>query len=154
MNRIEASSLGAVVMAGAAALSLGWGTSASAQTVLSSSDPGVLALGQPICSENCVPCHCAKLKGQPNWWSLNQDSQLPAPPHYGTNQTWHHNGETLFRLSKYGTGALIGNPDYVSNMPIYRGVLADDVIIAALSYIKSTFPQEIRKTHDETENRQ
>jgi mono/diheme cytochrome c family protein len=60
----------------------------------------------------------------------------------------------LFRLTKYGTGALIGDPDYASNMPIYEGVLSDEEIIAVLSYIKSTWPDDVRARHDEMENRQ
>ena len=154
MNRIVAFSLGAVVITGAAALSFGWGTSAPAQTVLTPSDPDVVALGQSIYSENCASCHGVNLEGQPNWRLPGQDGQLPAPPHDATGHTWHHDEDTLFRLTKYGTGALIGDPNYVSNMPIYGGLLTDDEIIAALSYIKSTWPQEIRESHDEMENRQ
>ena len=154
MNRIVAFSLGAVVITGAAALSFGWGTSAPAQTVLTPSDPDVVALGQSIYSENCASCHGANLEGQPNWRLPGQDGQLPAPPHDATGHTWHHDEDTLFRLTKYGTGALIGDPNYESNMPIYGGLLTDDEIIAALSYIKSTWPQEIRESHDEMENRQ
>ena len=154
MNRIVAFSLGAVVMAGAAALSFGWVTSAPAQTVLTPSDPDVVALGQSIYSENCASCHGVNLEGQPNWRLPGQDGQLPAPPHDATGHTWHHDEDTLFRLTKYGTGALIGDPNYESNMPIYGGLLTDDEIIAALSYIKSTWPQEIRESHDEMENRQ
>ena len=154
MNRIVAFGLWSVVMAGADVFPFGRETSAPAQTVLTPLDPEAVALGQSIYSEHCASCDGANLEGQPNWRSPGQDGQLPAPPHDATGHTWHYDGDTLFRLTKYGTGALIGDPDYESNMPIYRGVLADDVIIAALSYVKSTFPQEIRKTHDETENRQ
>tara|TARA_E500000331_G_scaffold86170_1_gene81742 strand:- start:2110 stop:2574 length:465 start_codon:yes stop_codon:yes gene_type:complete len=154
VNRIVAFSLGAVVITGAAALSFGWGTSAPAQTVLTPSDPDVVALGQSIYSENCASCHGVNLEGQPNWRLPGQDGQLPAPPHDATGHTWHHDEDTLFRLTKYGTGALIGDPNYESNMPIYGGLLTDDEIIAALSYIKSTWPQEIRESHDEMENRQ
>ena len=154
MNRIVAFSLGAVVITGAAALSFGWGTSAPAQTVLTPSDPDVVALGQSIYSENCASCHGVNLEGQPNWRLPGQDGQLPAPPHDATGHARHHDQHTLFRLTKYGTGALIGDPNYVSNMPIYGGLLTDDEIIAALSYIKSTWPQEIRESHDEMENRQ
>ena len=153
MNRIVAFSLGAVVITGAAALSFGWGTSAPAQTVLTPSDPDVVALGQSIYSENCASCHGVNLEGQPNWRLPGQDGQLPAPPHDATGHTWHHDEDTLFRLTKYGTGALIGDPNYESNMPIYGGLLTDDEIIAALSYIKSTWPQKIRESHDEMENR-
>ncbi|WP_299049138.1 cytochrome c [uncultured Tateyamaria sp.] len=146
--------LGAAVLAGAAALAFGWGTSAPARTVLTPSDPGVVAIGQEVYTENCASCHGANLEGQPNWRIPGADGRLPAPPHDETGHTWHHDGDTLFRLTKYGTGALIGDPDYQSNMPIYEGVLTDDEIIAVLSYIKSTWPQEIRERHDEMENRQ
>ncbi len=154
MNRTVALGLGAAVLAGAAALAFGWGTSAPARTVLTPSDPGVVAIGQEVYTENCASCHGANLEGQPNWRIPGADGRLPAPPHDETGHTWHHDGDTLFRLTKYGTGALIGDPDYQSNMPIYEGVLTDDEIIAVLSYIKSTWPQEIRERHDEMENRQ
>ena len=153
MNWIVAFGLWSVVMAGAAVFAFGSGTSAPAQTLLTPLDPEAVALGQSIYSEHCASCHGANLEGQPNWRSPGQDGQLPAPPHDATGHTWHHDGDTLFRLTKYGTGALIGDPDYESNMPIYRGVLTDDEIIAALSYIKSTWPQKIRESHDEMENR-
>ena len=146
--------LGTAVLAGAAVLAFGWRTSAPAQIVLMPSDPDVVALGQTIYAENCASCHGANLEGQPNWRSPGPDGRLPAPPHDETGHTWHHNGDTLFRLTKYGTGALIGDPDYESNMPTYEGVLTDDEIIAVLSYIKSTWPQAIRERHDEMENRQ
>ena len=60
----------------------------------------------------------------------------------------------MFQLTKYGVSALINDPDYASNMPIYDGVLSDEEIIAVLSYIKSTWPEEIRARHIEMENRQ
>lgn len=153
MNRIAALGLGAVVLARTTALNFGWGTSAPAQTVLTPSDPDVVALGQSIYSENCASCHGANLEGQSNWRSPGPDGRLPAPPHDATGHTWHHDGDTLFRLTKYGTGALIGDPDYASNMPIYEGVLTDDEIIAVLSYIKSKWPQDVRERHDQMENR-
>ncbi len=154
MNRIVALGLGAAVLAGAAALAFGWGTSAPAQTVLMPSDPDVVALGQAVYVETCASCHGANLDGQPNWRSPGPDGRLPAPPHDETGHTWHHDGDTLFQLTKYGTGALIGDPDYQSNMPIYEGVLTDEEIIAVLSYIKSTWPQDIRDHHDALANRQ
>ncbi|QIE43888.1 cytochrome c (plasmid) [Rhodobacteraceae bacterium SC52] len=118
------------------------------------SDPDVVALGQAVYVENCASCHGANLDGQPNWRSPGPDGRLPAPPHDETGHTWHHDGDTLFQLTKYGTGALIGDPDYQSNMPIYEGVLTDEEIIAVLSYIKSTWPQDIRDHHDALANRQ
>lgn len=154
MNRTVAIGIGAAVLAGTAVLSFTWGTPAPAGTVLYASDPDVVALGRTIYTDNCAACHGANLEGESNWRSPGSDGRLPAPPHDETGHTWHHDGDTLFRLTKYGTAALIGDPDYESNMPVYEGVLTDDEIIAVLSYIKSTWPQEIRDRHDEMENRQ
>ncbi len=154
MNRTVAIGIGAAVLAGTAVLAFTWGTSTPAGTVLYASDPDVVALGQTTYTDNCAACHGANLEGESNWRAPGSDGRLPAPPHDETGHTWHHDGDTLFRLTKYGTAALIGDPNYESNMPVYEGVLTDDEIIAVLSYIKSTWPQEIRDRHDEMENRQ
>ena len=34
-------------------------------------------------------------------------------------------------------------------MPAYEGILSDAEIVAVLSYIKSTWPDEVRAGHDE-----
>jgi len=39
-------------------------------------------------------------------------------------------------------------PDYQSAMPVYEGTLSDADIIAALLWIKSQWPGEIRAQHD------
>lgn len=124
------------------------------RVVLQDTDPVIVALGASVYEANCASCHGANLEGQANWRSPGDDGRLPAPPHDETGHTWHHDGDTLFRLTKYGTGALIGDPDYASNMPIYEDVLSDEEIIAVLSYIKSTWPDDVRARHDEMENRQ
>ena len=124
------------------------------RTVLLSDDPNIIALGATVYQENCASCHGTNLEGQANWRSPGTDGRLPAPPHDASGHTWHHDGETLFLLTKYGVGALINDPDYASNMPIYEGVLSDEEIIAVLSYIKSTWPDDIRARHDEMEKRQ
>jgi len=36
-------------------------------------------------------------------------------------------------------------------MPVYEGILTDKEIIAVLSYIKSTWPEDIKAMHDEME---
>ena len=42
---------------------------------------------------------------------------------------------------------MIGS-DYKVSMPIYDNVLKDEEIIAALSYIKSTWPDDVRQIQD------
>ena len=151
MNRVLVSAAGGLALAGAAFLAL---AAAPAASLLKPDDPSVVALGQQVYAAECAACHGAQLQGAPNWRVPGPDGLLPAPPHDATGHTWHHDGETLFRLTKYGVARLINDPDYVSNMPVYEDVLSDDEIIAVLSYIKSTWPDEIRGRHDEMENRQ
>ena len=112
-------------------------------------DAQVVLHGSRIYDENCASCHGANLEGQPDWRVRDVDGRLPAPPHDESGHTWHHDSEALFALTKYGIAAVINNPDYPSNMPAYEGILSDDDIIAVLSYIKSTWPDEIRAIHDE-----
>jgi len=124
------------------------------RVVLRDNDPAIVALGANVYEANCASCHGADLEGQANWRSPGEDGRLLAPPHDETGHTWHHDSDTLFQLTKYGVRALINDPDYASNMPIYDRVLSDEEIIAVLSYIKSTWPEEIRARHTEMENRQ
>ena len=37
-------------------------------------------------------------------------------------------------------------------MPVYDGILSDEEIIASLSYIKSTWPDEVIEIHDKINN--
>jgi mono/diheme cytochrome c family protein len=145
-----AAGVGAVLI-GAALFAVTSQSADADRIVLRDTDPETMALGASVYAANCASCHGADLEGQPQWRSPGDDGRLPAPPHDETGHTWHHDGDTLFRLTKYGTGALIGDPDYASNMPIYEGVLSDDEIVAVLSYIKSAWPEEIRAAHDERE---
>jgi mono/diheme cytochrome c family protein len=108
----------------------------------------VVKTGQAIYSANCASCHGAELKGEANWRSLNAEGFMPAPPHNKSGHTWHHTDDVLFEITKYGLAKIAGQKDYKTNMPIYEGVLSDKEIIAALSYIKSTWPENIRERHD------
>lgn len=54
----------------------------------------------------------------------------------------------LFRITKYGTAALVGS-GYQSDMAGYETVLTDDEIVSVLSFIKSRWPANIRKPHDQ-----
>jgi len=146
--------VGVAALIGAALYALTMVSAETDRVVLQDTDPVIIALGASVYEANCASCHGADLEGQADWRSPGEDGRLPAPPHDETGHTWHHDGDTLFRLTKYGAGALIDDPDYASNMPIYDGVLTDEEIIAVLSYIKSTWPEEIRARHNEMENRQ
>ncbi len=140
-----------VALLGAAFYAFGPSSADAGGIVLRHDDRDTVASGAVIYQENCASCHGADLEGQRNWRVAGADGRLPAPPHDSSGHTWHHSGDVLFRLTKYGTGALIGDPDYATNMPVFEGVLTDDEIVAVLSYIKSTWPEDIRARHDEME---
>lgn len=104
--------------------------------------------GKAAYNANCASCHGANLEGQANWRQRAPSGRLPAPPHDETGHTWHHADKVLFNLTKYGPQFVAG-PNYESDMPAFDGVLSDDEIIAALSYIKSTWNMCERETQDE-----
>ena len=116
--------------------------------LLTPDDGEVVAIGQDIYADQCAACHGENLEGQPNWRKRGEDGLLPAPPHDATGHTWHHDDETLFTLTKFGLAGLMENAP-PTGMPVYEGVLSDDEIIAVLSYIKSTWPNDLREYHDE-----
>ncbi|WP_108862031.1 cytochrome c [Ruegeria sp. Alg231-54] len=116
--------------------------------LLTPDDAEVVAIGQDIYPDQCAACHGENLEGQPNWRIRGEDGLLPAPPHDATGHTWHHDDETLFTLTKFGLAGLMENAP-PTGMPVYEGVLSDDEIIAVLSFIKSTWPNDLREYHDE-----
>ncbi len=110
-------------------------------------DPAVVAAGQRVYAAECASCHGAELEGQPDWRERKADGRLPAPPHDATGHTWHHPDAQLIALTKYGPAAMAGG-GYESDMPAYEEKLSDGEIVAVLSYIKSTWPADIRARHD------
>lgn len=101
-------------------------------------------IGAKLYSEHCAACHGANLEGQPNWRTRKPDGRLPAPPHDETGHTWHHPDTLLFAITKYGTEAM-STPDYKSDMRGFGDILNDSEINAVLDYIKSRWPDEIRR---------
>ena len=110
-------------------------------------DLRIVERGREVYATSCAQCHGADLEGQADWRQRGADGLLPAPPHDETGHTWHHTDQVLFDLTKYGMQRFAG-PDYRSAMPAYLGVLSDEDIIAAMSYVKSRWPESIRRQHD------
>lgn len=117
--------------------------------LLSPNDRQVVMQGAEIYTQSCASCHGTNLEGQvENWQSPGADGLLPAPPHDETGHTWHHGDALLFAITKYGVAEAANLTDYQSAMPAYEGVLSDEEIIAVLSFIKSTWPEDIQTGHD------
>ena len=106
----------------------------------------LVAEGKRDYATHCASCHGANLEGQPNWKERGADGKMPAPPHDASGHTWHHPGGMLFAITKFGPERISGQS---SGMPGYAGVLTDERIIGVLSYIKSTWPTDIRERHDQ-----
>lgn len=115
---------------------------------LTPEDVSVVAEGAEIYQARCASCHGADLEGQPDWQTPLDDGRLPAPPHDEDGHTWHHPDELLIRITRLGTAEAIGQPDFKSDMPAFGAVLTDAEIVAALSFIKSRWPEPIRQRHD------
>ena len=120
--------------------------------VLRPGDRAIVARGQAVYAEYCASCHGANLQGQPDWETPKENGRRPAPPHDVSGHTWHHTDALLVDLTAKGAAALVGT-GYQSDMPGFAGTLSAEDIIAVLSFIKSRWPEEVRRRHDEL-NRQ
>lgn len=112
------------------------------------SDPELVALGATVYGEHCAVCHGANLEGEPDWQRRKADGTLPAPPHDETGHTWHHGDRLLFDYTKLGGEealAMRGVAGFESGMPGFGHVLGDDEIRVILAFIKSTWPEDIRR---------
>jgi mono/diheme cytochrome c family protein len=119
-------------------------------------NPRQVALGRSVYERMCAYCHGARLEGQPNWQEKLPSGRMPAPPHDASGHTWHHPDSVLFGITKNGlVPGKYAPPGYQSDMSAFAGVLADEEIWAVLAYIKSSWPQEIRKAqHEMTQERE
>ena len=112
-------------------------------------DARQVALGETVYRQNCASCHGANLEGQPDWRVRKPDGRLPAPPHDETGHTWHHPDDQLFRITKSGLKPPLAPESYQSDMPEFSAVLSDEQIWAVLAFIKSQWPEKIRRRHQE-----
>ena len=108
--------------------------------------PEQISLGETVYVEQCASCHGVNLEGQPEWKSQNEDGSFRAPPHNESGHTWHHGDPTLLKAI-YAGGARLADMNIggKSNMPVFAETLSDDEITAVLSYIKSTWPDDIQQ---------
>lgn len=112
-----------------------------------------VARGRSLYAQHCASCHGANLEGQPNWKSQLPRGRMPAPPHDASGHTWHHPDGILFRITKEGPAAVVGN-GYESDMPGFGTKLSDDEIRAVLAFIKSTWPERERQYQAEMSRRE
>ena len=141
------------LVAGAAAI----GVAVAAAAVLLAwprDDPARIAAGRAVYDRHCASCHGAQLEGEPNWREKKPTGRMPAPPHDATGHTWHHPDAVLVGITKFGlVPGKYAPPGYESDMPGFGGALSDEEILAVVAYIKSTWPDEIRRAQSEANER-
>ena len=123
-------------------------------TRLDAEDLKVVAAGELVYQSQCAACHGVQLEGQASWRQRDDAGMLPAPPHDANGHTWHHADDLLFEITKYGPAIVINDLNYQSNMPAFDKVLSDEDIIAVLSYIKNSWPEEQRNWQEEVNGTQ
>lgn len=125
-----------------AALAGGWAWRAG--QAIDPANPRQVARGAELYAGHCAECHGARLQGEPDWQVRKPNGELPAPPHDASGHTWHHSDEQLFAITKHGM-VRYAPPDYKTAMPAYVGRLSDADIRAVIAFIKSTWPEDIRR---------
>jgi mono/diheme cytochrome c family protein len=107
--------------------------------------------GRALYAQHCAACHGANLEGQPDWRSPDSNGLYPAPPHDETGHTWHHDDAMLTDYITRGGQAVLNDMGvtFTSGMPGFAEVLEVEEIEAILDYIKSTWPEPIRRAQAE-----
>jgi mono/diheme cytochrome c family protein len=84
--------------------------------------------GREVYEAHCVFCHGDE---------SGQNRQHGAPPHNVEGHTWHHPDRQLFEW-------VLDGPPLRTEMPTFRGQLSEREVVAALAYIKTFWPENIR----------
>ena len=108
-------------------------------------DPQLIEQGESIYAQHCAECHGANLEGEADWKLQNPDGSFRAPPHDASGHTWHHSDVQLIDAVRLGGARLPADVGGTSAMPAYGDILTDDDIAAVLDFIKSTWPEDIRR---------
>jgi S-disulfanyl-L-cysteine oxidoreductase SoxD len=103
----------------------------------------VVKEGKQLYARACAGCHGRRLQGQLLWQVRDEFAGRRAPAHDQTGHTWQHSDEELFYITKFGRFPS-APPSAKSYMPAYGQSLDDDQILAAIAYIKATWPLGLR----------
>jgi mono/diheme cytochrome c family protein len=103
-----------------------------------------IATGQELYEIHCAECHGKNLEGEADWQQQNPDGTFRAPPHDAGGHTWHHGDQVLIESIELGGARLPDNIGGTSEMPAFGDTLTEEQITAVLSYIKSTWPEDMR----------
>lgn len=101
--------------------------------------------GQALYAVHCASCHGLNLEGETDWKQQNEDGSFRSPPHTADGHTWHHADSVLLEAIRQGGARFEGrNVGGTSGMPAFTGTLTEEEMLAVLTFIKSTWPAELR----------
>lgn len=116
-------------------------------------EAATIATGRALYAQHRASGHGANPESQPDWTERLPSGRLPAPPHHASGHPWHHGDDTLFRITREGTAAVVGR-GCQSDMPGSGGTLSDAEIRAVLAYVRSTWPERLRRHQEEVRRRE
>lgn len=119
----------------------------SEEPLLDWENTAVVARGATLYAEQCSSCH-GYIGGSQNTNDMN-NIRVSAPSHGAEGHTWEHPDFALVQLTKTGEVADLCRDVSESEMPEFGQALSDREIVDVLSYIKSTWSENIRVRHDE-----
>jgi len=110
-------------------------------------DPATIARGGAVYAQHCAECHGPQAAGQVP--GLPQGGANPAGGYFapaldGSGHAWHHPPDALFGIVKHGS------PAADSPMKGFAGKLSDADIRAAIAWLQSLWPPEIRRRYFST----
>ena len=105
----------------------------------------IISEGKVLYVANCASCHGVNLQGNPNWrYGTDEDGHRLPSPLNGSGHSWHHSPDLLYQMIKYGLK--IYDENYEGKMKGNEN-LTDEEIWSLLEYIKSVWPENIRKEY-------
>lgn len=96
-------------------------------------DERLVARGKVIYGSRCVYCHGNE---------RGEGRSHGAPPHTREGHTWHHPDRLLFQW-------VLDGPPLRTTMPAFRGTLSEEDARAVIAYIKTLWPEDIRRNQTE-----
>ena len=102
--------------------------------------------GRRVYAHNCANCHGKELQGELQAGLSVPEGGKPAPPLNGTGHSAHHSDADMFTTVK---GASVEGGQPTRRMPHFGPTLIDDDVWAVIAYIKSRWPEGIRRQQAE-----